>query len=177
MPSELARYRIERYSVALASGASLSFQRYLLCEGASFDTSPRSLGGLPCATASVGVMVPLPQEEGLWIACLPAPHAERSTLTVRQDGAQKRTTRVSAAAGTTLLALPGLRLGDGFSSIRRTTPELALRLGLRTTLMGRETRTEELALILIAPDRFEAETGHFLHNADPRHGFGGWPLP
>lgn len=178
MTPEPAGRRVERYAVSLPSGASLSFQRYLLGETETFDVQPRSLGGLPCAETAGGVMVPLPDREGLWIACLPPLQAGRVTLTVRPDIAPARTTRVAAPAGATLLAVPGLQRGrSGFSPIRRTAPEQVLRLTLESILARAEARTEELALTLVDPDRFEAATGFRLATADPRHGFGGWRLP
>uniref|UniRef100_UPI0035CC0459 hypothetical protein n=1 Tax=uncultured Sphingomonas sp. TaxID=158754 RepID=UPI0035CC0459 len=168
-------HRIERHAVLLASGASLSFQRYLAPASGRFATAPQSLGGLPCAASGDGVMVPLPADEGLWLACLPAPQASRTSLAVAPaDG--MRATRVAERAPASLIVLPGFRSGDAFAAIRRTAPRCALRVAVRSALPRGGVEVETLTLTLVSPQQFESATGLAVAAADPRHAFGGWRL-
>lgn len=170
--------RIEHHAVLLPSGASLSFQRYLLEGSDAFETAPQSLGALPCAAAGEGVMVPLPEGEGVWIACLSAPGALRTSLSARPGTQSARATRVTLAAPAMLVTLPGLRRSTGdFAAIRRRSGERALRIAVRTAFARAEPEIETLAVTLVPPDQFEAATGRHVPAAEPQHAFGGWRLP
>jgi hypothetical protein len=170
-------HRIERHAVLLASGASLSFQRYLAPPSDRIAVAPQSLGGLPCAALDDGVMVPLPTGEGMWIACLPAPQAGRTSLSVAPADRQTRETRVTEVAPASLIVLPGFRRGDGFAAIRRVAQSCGLRVTVRSVLPRGGGVVEALALTLVTPRHFEALTGLAVPAADPRHAFGGWRLP
>lgn len=169
-------HRIERYAVLLRSGASLSFQRYGARDRAPFAKAPQSLGGLPCAAHDAGVMVPLGQDEGVWIACLPAADAVHTCLALAGEAGPS--TQVSARAPAALVVLPGVRLaGDAFAPIRRTAPEHDWRIALSSRFARRAPAIETLALTLVSPEHFYAATGRAIAPADPRHAFGGWRLP
>lgn len=172
------RHRVERHAVLLASGASLSFQRYLLAGKARFGEAPQSLGALPCAAHGEGVLVPLPEGEGMWIACLPAPEAVQTMLSARPLDRSARATKVMGAAPAMLVTLPGLRRGTGdFGAIRRDAAERMLQIAVRTALPRAKAEVETLTVTLVAPERFRSVTGWPVLPADPLHAFGGWRLP
>ncbi|WP_160108108.1 hypothetical protein [Pseudomonas izuensis] len=189
--------------VCVAPGVTLSFQRFIRPATDMIEHTPTSLGALPVAIDSQGVLIlPLADDESFWIGLMVYQAPESILVEVAAEIEGGETVDVLCASPwhpdrhctTNLLETPriaGIRRSDGKLDVfsRQTLndgrrPCVRLRFYLRRTPSDKsegesvDTDWHITLLRLVSYATFEAETGlPEPAPLDPTAGYQGWRLP
>lgn len=158
----------------------VSFQRYPRPESGIVYDPPRSWGALPVSRRGPAeFVVPLPDDEAMWLGLSPAARGADAVVTVRAE--TEVGTWLDAASNLRIAPgtpVDGVRRQDGgwwpFTRVTTTTDAPSF----RTIWIVDHVAQAESAIVLVAPGDFARETGVSL---EPRlkaeEIYGGWRLP